>query len=282
MRIVPEDATRAARPARRRRAPASSTCSAATQRRTPASRRALAELDDPALARGGRADDRARGRRPLPGRVRRDGRLGGARGRGGARRSATGRSSPRRSACAPSRRALSGVIPEARAHRDEAAALIDELSDDELARRLDALVHLATAEMYLDQFEASGRHAERALAIGRAHRAGRSLPADRPDAGHGAVDAGPHGGVRGGVRRRRRGRAAGGQRAGRSPGTSSTARSRRSRPETSRSALATAEESVEICARASTRASLSAPRGLGTGAARCSRPAAPSRRPTCS
>ena len=30
------------------------------------------------------------------------------------------------------------------------------LPDDELARRLDALVHLATAEMYLDRFEASG------------------------------------------------------------------------------------------------------------------------------
>ena len=72
--------------------------------------------------------------------------------------------------------ALSGVIPEARAHRDEAAALIDTLSDEELARRLDALVHLATAEIYLDQFEASGRHAERALAIGRATGQGDLFP----------------------------------------------------------------------------------------------------------
>ena len=72
--------------------------------------------------------------------------------------------------------ALSGVIPEARAHRDEAAALIDALGDEELARRLDALVHLATAEMYLDQFEASGRHAERALAIGRATGQGDLFP----------------------------------------------------------------------------------------------------------
>ena len=76
--------------------------------------------------------------------------------------------------------ALSGVIPEARAHRDEAAALIDTLSDEELARRLDALVHLATAEIYLDQFEASGRHAERALAIGRATGQGDLFPLTVP------------------------------------------------------------------------------------------------------
>ena len=72
--------------------------------------------------------------------------------------------------------ALSGVVPQARAHRDEAAELIDALGDEELARRLDALVHLATAEMYLDQFEASGRHAERALAIGRATGQGDLFP----------------------------------------------------------------------------------------------------------
>jgi DNA-binding CsgD family transcriptional regulator len=72
--------------------------------------------------------------------------------------------------------ALEGVIPQARAHRDEAAQLIDVLEDEELARRLDALVHLATAEMYLDQFEASGRHAERALVIGRATGQGDLFP----------------------------------------------------------------------------------------------------------
>ena len=72
--------------------------------------------------------------------------------------------------------ALSGVIPEARAHREEAAALIDELGDDELARRLDALVHLATAEMYLDRFDASARHAERALDIGRSTGQGDLFP----------------------------------------------------------------------------------------------------------
>ena len=72
--------------------------------------------------------------------------------------------------------ALTGAIPQARAHRDEAAELIDELGDDELARRLDALVHLATAEMYLDQFDSSGRHAERAMVIGRATGQGDLFP----------------------------------------------------------------------------------------------------------
>ena len=72
--------------------------------------------------------------------------------------------------------ALAGAIPQARMHRDAAAELIDELTDEELARRLDALVHLATAEMYLDEFEASGRHAERAMRIGRATGQGDLFP----------------------------------------------------------------------------------------------------------
>jgi ATP/maltotriose-dependent transcriptional regulator MalT len=54
------------------------------------------------------------------------------------------------------------------AMRSEAAALIDALSDDDLARRLDALVDLAGAEIYLDRFDDAGRHAERALRVGRA------------------------------------------------------------------------------------------------------------------
>jgi hypothetical protein len=65
---------------------------------------------------------------------------------------------------------------EAQAQGDEAAKLIDELSDEELARGLDALVHLATAEMYLDRFVQAGGHAERALTIGRATRQGELFP----------------------------------------------------------------------------------------------------------
>jgi DNA-binding NarL/FixJ family response regulator len=54
--------------------------------------------------------------------------------------------------------------------------LVDELPDEQLARRLDALAHLATAETYLDRFEAAGRHAGRALAIGRATGQGDLFP----------------------------------------------------------------------------------------------------------
>ncbi|MDX6514985.1 MAG: hypothetical protein QOH73_651, partial [Gaiellaceae bacterium] len=50
----------------------------------------------------------------------------------------------------------------------EAAALIDALPDEDLARRLDAVVDLAGAEIYLDRFEDAGRHAERVLRVGRA------------------------------------------------------------------------------------------------------------------
>jgi DNA-binding NarL/FixJ family response regulator len=54
--------------------------------------------------------------------------------------------------------------------------MVDGLSDDELARNLGGLVHLATAEMYLDLFEHSGRHAGRALEVGRATGQGDLFP----------------------------------------------------------------------------------------------------------
>ncbi len=72
--------------------------------------------------------------------------------------------------------ALSGNAADAETFADETAELIDALTDEELGRRLDALVHLATAEMYLDRFEASGRHAGRALTIGRATGQGDLFP----------------------------------------------------------------------------------------------------------
>jgi len=72
--------------------------------------------------------------------------------------------------------ALSGAVAAARAYRVEASEFVDALSDEELARRLDALAHLATAEMYLDLFEHSGRHAARALEIGRATGQGDLFP----------------------------------------------------------------------------------------------------------
>jgi len=52
--------------------------------------------------------------------------------------------------------------------RSKAAALIDAFSDEALAHRLDAVVELGGAEIYLDRFAEAGRHCERALKVGRA------------------------------------------------------------------------------------------------------------------
>jgi predicted ATPase/DNA-binding CsgD family transcriptional regulator len=64
--------------------------------------------------------------------------------------------------------AWGGDAARGEAIRSEAAALIDALTDDELARRLDALVDLGAAEIYLDRFEEAARHCEHALQVGRA------------------------------------------------------------------------------------------------------------------
>ena len=64
--------------------------------------------------------------------------------------------------------AWGGNANDGEATRSEVAALIDALPDEELARRLDAIVDLAGAEIYLDRFDEAGRHAERALQVGRA------------------------------------------------------------------------------------------------------------------
>jgi ATP/maltotriose-dependent transcriptional regulator MalT len=64
--------------------------------------------------------------------------------------------------------ALCGLVPEAEKHCDEAVTLVDGLSDRDLALRLDAAVHLAGAELYLDRFAEAGHHAERAISLARA------------------------------------------------------------------------------------------------------------------
>src|SRR3954447_19028659 len=64
--------------------------------------------------------------------------------------------------------AFSGTPDLARPARDRSAAIVDALPDDELARRLDAIVDLAGAELSLHRFSDASRHAQRALAIGRA------------------------------------------------------------------------------------------------------------------
>ena len=72
--------------------------------------------------------------------------------------------------------AMAGAGESAQEHCDEATDLIDGLSDEVLARRLDALANLATADLFLDRFPAATRHGQRALEIGRATGQGDLVP----------------------------------------------------------------------------------------------------------
>ena len=72
--------------------------------------------------------------------------------------------------------AWGGEPTRGEAVRSEAAALIDALTDEQLAARLDAAVDLAGAEIYLDRFVEAAAHAERALAVGRATGQGQLFP----------------------------------------------------------------------------------------------------------
>ena len=63
---------------------------------------------------------------------------------------------------------LCGRVSEAETYRAEAAALVDSLTDQELALRLDAAINLAGAELYLDRFHETAVHAERVVAVARA------------------------------------------------------------------------------------------------------------------
>src|SRR5262249_61170418 len=57
----------------------------------------------------------------------------------------------------------------------QAAALVDELSDDELSLRPDAAGWLAIAEVYLDLYAEADAHASRALGLARANGQGDPL-----------------------------------------------------------------------------------------------------------
>jgi ATP/maltotriose-dependent transcriptional regulator MalT len=59
-------------------------------------------------------------------------------------------------------------MEQAEAARAIAAHLVDGLTDAELAMRLDAAANLASAQLSLAHFPDAGRHAERAIAVGRA------------------------------------------------------------------------------------------------------------------
>jgi ATP/maltotriose-dependent transcriptional regulator MalT len=63
---------------------------------------------------------------------------------------------------------FTGRVLDAEAHCSEAAAQVESLSDDELARRLDALANLSAAELYLHRYPEAASHARRGIAIGRA------------------------------------------------------------------------------------------------------------------
>ncbi|HEU5212758.1 MAG TPA: AAA family ATPase [Gaiellaceae bacterium] len=70
---------------------------------------------------------------------------------------------------------MTGPTETARAHRAEAAAVVDELSDEELSNRPDAAGWLAIAEVYLDLYGEADAHASRALALARATGSGDPL-----------------------------------------------------------------------------------------------------------
>jgi DNA-binding CsgD family transcriptional regulator/tetratricopeptide (TPR) repeat protein len=63
--------------------------------------------------------------------------------------------------------AFGAAIPQARAHRERAAALIDALPDRRLGLRLDAMTNLTAAELYLDRYDDAVRHARRGLDLAR-------------------------------------------------------------------------------------------------------------------
>ena len=72
--------------------------------------------------------------------------------------------------------AMAGDGDKAQTHGDEATQLADQLTDEELARRLATLAHLASADVVLDRFPAATRHAQRALQIGRRTGQGELFP----------------------------------------------------------------------------------------------------------
>jgi ATP/maltotriose-dependent transcriptional regulator MalT len=63
---------------------------------------------------------------------------------------------------------IMGAADRAESNRSEAAALVDSLSDDALARHLEAAAWLAGVELYLDRYAEGEAHANRALTVARA------------------------------------------------------------------------------------------------------------------
>src|SRR5215213_3386965 len=72
--------------------------------------------------------------------------------------------------------ANAGLVAEARANADEAAARLDQLPDATLALHLDAVSRLAWAEHLIERFDDSIRHAARGVGIAGATRQGQFTP----------------------------------------------------------------------------------------------------------
>ncbi|HEV8249280.1 MAG TPA: AAA family ATPase [Gaiellaceae bacterium] len=63
---------------------------------------------------------------------------------------------------------MMGAAERAERNRSEAAAIVDSLSDDELARHVDAPTRLSGTELYLGRYAEGDMHATRALSLARA------------------------------------------------------------------------------------------------------------------
>jgi ATP/maltotriose-dependent transcriptional regulator MalT len=75
------------------------------------------------------------------------------------------------------------AIEEAMDHRLVAAKLVDHLTDDELSDRLDAIGHLAAAEVHLERFEEAAAHSQRGIAVARARGQDDMFPMLYPSLG---------------------------------------------------------------------------------------------------
>jgi DNA-binding CsgD family transcriptional regulator/tetratricopeptide (TPR) repeat protein len=72
--------------------------------------------------------------------------------------------------------AMAGDGERAQTHCDEATELVDQLSDEEVARRLNTLAHLVGADVWLDRYSDATRHGRRALDICRRTSQGEEFP----------------------------------------------------------------------------------------------------------
>ena len=140
----------------------------APRRRPRAAARRARRAGRPAERGGRRAARRARRRRAVRQRLRRDARLGGARGRHRAGAGGPQPGGPGHRACSASRSTTSATRRAARTAREESAALLDALPDDQLAIRLDAPYYLGFAEYFCERYDDSIRHLRRGINLSRA------------------------------------------------------------------------------------------------------------------